>query len=98
MTVPSEYHGREQSFLKHRVLQQYLQRWGKKLGSLSRTRLVRLWYVDCFAGPWRNKSASLEDTSIEIGLRALEEAATTWRAAGLRRLDLGDLVAGSSSS
>lgn len=82
MTVPSEYHGREQSFLKHRVLQQYLQRWGKKLGSLSRTRPIRLWYVDCFAGPWRNKSASLEDTSIEIGLRALEEAATTWRAAG----------------
>lgn len=82
MAVPPEYHGREQSFLKHRVLQQYLRRWGKKLGSLSRKRPVRLWYVDCFAGPWKSKSASLEDTSIDIGLRALEEAATTWRSAG----------------
>lgn len=82
MSVPPEYHGREQSFLKHRVLQQYLLRWGRKLGSMSRARAVRLWYVDCFAGPWMSKSASLEDTSIDIGLRALDEAAATWRDAG----------------
>lgn len=82
MVVPAEYHGREQSFLKHRVLEQYLARWGQKLGSLSRRGAVRLWYVDCFAGPWMSRSPTLEDTSIHIGVRALTEAAATWQAAG----------------
>jgi len=82
MEVPTEYHGREQSFLKHRVLKEYLLRWGRKLGSLSRRGPLRLWYVDCFAGPWSSRSPSLEDTSIHIGVHALAEAAATWRTAG----------------
>lgn len=78
MQVPREYQGREQSFLKHRVLQEYLLGWGLKLGSLARGRRVRLCYVDGFAGPWKAKSAALEDTSIAIGLGALEAAVKTW--------------------
>jgi three-Cys-motif partner protein len=82
MQVPSEYHGREQSFLKHRVLREYLVGWGLKLGSVGRNRRVRLCYVDGFAGPWKTKSANLNDTSIAIGLDALEEAAQVWRDKG----------------
>lgn len=82
MQVPREYQGREQSFLKHRVLYEYLLGWGLKLGSLARRRRVRLCYVDGFAGPWKAQSAALEDTSIVIGLNALEAAAQTWREHG----------------
>jgi three-Cys-motif partner protein len=84
MQIPAEYHGREQTFLKHRVLKEYLVAWGHKLGSLARTRQVKLWYVDCFAGPWRARNENLADTSISIGLQALEEAATTWGSLGYR--------------
>lgn len=82
MQVPDEYKGREQSLLKHRVLHEYLLGWGHKLGSVAQRRRVRLCYVDGFAGPWKSKSESLDDTSIAIGLRALEAAAATWRDRG----------------
>jgi three-Cys-motif partner protein len=82
MEMPSEYIGREHTWLKHRVLQLYLEGWAHKLGSGSRTGSVRLWYVDCFAGPWRAQNEDLRDTSIHIGLEALESAARTWAKAG----------------
>lgn len=82
MQVPAPYQGREQSYLKHRVLEEYLLSWGHKLGSLAQRRRVRLCYVDGFAGPWQAQDGALADTSIVIGLEALEAAATTWRAKG----------------
>lgn len=81
--IPLEYVGREQSYLKHRVLQTYLEAWSHKLGSVRvRGKVTRLWYVDAFAGPWNARSAKLADTSIAIGLGALAEAARTWKARG----------------
>ena len=82
MQIPAQYQGREQSYLKHRVLEEYLLSWGHKLGSGAQHRRVRLCYVDGFAGPWQAKDAQLADTSISIGLDALEEAAATWKAKG----------------
>lgn len=82
MLVPEEYRGREQSFLKHRVLEEYLLAWGHKLGSVALQRSVRLCYVDTFAGPWQAKDAALADTSIAIGLKALETAASNLRGKG----------------
>ena len=82
MEVPKEYRGREQSFLKHRVLSEYLDQWSHKIGSLARSGPVTLWYVDCFAGPWQSQNTELRDTSIDIGLRALEQAAEDWRRQG----------------
>src|SRR5262249_36126611 len=76
------------TFLKHRVLQLYLTAWAHKLGSVARRRAVRLWYVDCFAGPWRAVDQALADTSISIGLEALQSAAKTWKESGTR-LELG---------
>lgn len=84
MEVPKEYEGREQSFLKHRVLEEYLLVWGLKLGSVARERHVRLCYVDGFAGPWKTKDAALRDSSIAIGLDALEAASKTWRNHGVK--------------
>lgn len=82
MEVPKEYRGREQSFLKHRVLAEYLTLWSHKIGSLARSGPVTLWYVDCFAGPWQSQDTDLRDTSIDIGLQALEQAAADWRRQG----------------
>jgi three-Cys-motif partner protein len=84
MPVPDEYKGREQSFLKHRVLDEYLLGWGHKLGSVAQSRRVRLCYIDGFAGPWNSRSEALDDTSIVIGLRALEAAAKTWSERGAK--------------
>lgn len=82
MQIPAQYQGREQSYLKHRVLEEYLLAWGHKLGSRAQHRRVRLCYVDGFAGPWQANDAALADTSIAIGLGALEAAVTTWRNKG----------------
>ncbi len=76
-----EYHGREQTWLKHRVLEEYLAAWSHKLGSIPGPA-VHLWYVDVFAGPWESQHEARADTSIAIGLRALNEAAQTWAKKG----------------
>jgi three-Cys-motif partner protein len=77
------YHGREQTYLKHQVLVAYLAAWSQKLASIP-GRIVDLWYVDVFAGPWSSRSATRDDTSIAISLRALNEAARTWAQDGRR--------------
>lgn len=79
--MPEEYLGREPTWLKHRVLQEYLVGWAHKLGSI-RHHPVHLWYVDCFAGPWRSEGSQRNDTSIAIALKALNQAADTWRGLG----------------
>lgn len=88
MTVPVEYHGRESTYLKHRVLTNYLQTWAHKLASRARFGPTRLWYVDCFAGPWRAAQQEQRDTSVFLGLEALRAAAGTWRNKG-HRVELG---------
>ena len=79
MAMPAEYQGREQSYLKHRVLEQYLTAWAQKLGSNARYKDVKLVYVDCFAGPWQSRDQDLRDTSVFIGLNALSTAVATWK-------------------
>lgn len=88
MSIPPEYAGREQTFLKHRVLSEYLAGWAHKRASRSRYGATRLWYVDCFAGPWNAAGEELRDTSVSIGLEALRTAAATWKEIG-QHVDLG---------
>jgi three-Cys-motif partner protein len=79
MKIPKEYKGREPTYLKHRVLSEYVNSWAQKWASTVRGRkAVRLWYVDCFAGPWQAQDEALDDTSVAIGLDALRQAALTW--------------------
>src|SRR5688572_29302064 len=80
--VPAEYLGREQSWLKHRVLQEYLVPWAIKLASVARSRSIKIWYVDCFAGPWQSAPDDLADPSGAIGLEALRAAQGAWKEQG----------------
>ncbi|MGA7875203.1 MAG: hypothetical protein WCA08_06030, partial [Desulfoferrobacter sp.] len=64
MLVPKSYHGREQGFVKHHLLETYLRRLFMIIGLHQKS--IR--YVDCFSGPWQEGSADLHDTSIGIAL------------------------------
>lgn len=88
MTIPPEYAGREQTLLKHLVLSEYLQGWAHKRASRSKFGRTKLWYVDCFAGPWNAAGDQLRDTSVSIGLATLREAASTWEQKG-QHVELG---------
>lgn len=79
------YKGREQTGVKHLFLSEYLQRFGPIIGSWCST----ITYVDCFSGPWQQKSEELKDTSFSIALQELQRAralqlAKTGRALKLR--------------
>lgn len=64
MKISSHYKGKEQSFIKHRLLKTYLERLFMIIGQYEN----RIRYVDCFAGPWKTESDNLKDTSIAISL------------------------------
>lgn len=69
MKVPANYHGREQAFVKHNLLEPYLERLFMIIGSHQKS--IR--YVDCFSGPWEERSADLQDTSIGIALKIIRK-------------------------
>ena len=70
MLIPASYHGREQAFVKHRLLETYLQRLFMIIGLHQKS--IR--YVDCFSGPWQEGSADLQDTSIGIALKIIQKS------------------------
>ncbi len=72
-----EYEGREQSFIKHVVLTDYFEAWTYKITASKLRR--RIWYVDCFAGPWEAKEPNLEDTSFAKALSTLNRAVAVCR-------------------
>ena len=64
------YHGREQSFIKHLFLTQYLQAAGYKT---LQGRSPVFNFVDAFAGPWHvSDEANYSDASFDQALRTLE--------------------------
>lgn len=78
----STYAGREQTGVKHFVLRQYLQRLAYKIGYYGGT----LNYVDGFAGPWKQATDDLSDTSPFIAIHELRWARDGLVAAGRPRL------------
>lgn len=74
--LPEEYRGRAQSYVKHRVLQEYLQR--------AAMVILSAWpdfvFVDGFSGPWGNSRTDLSDTSFGIAVEKLREARANWAA------------------
>lgn len=63
-TVPDTYQGREQAYIKHRLLEGYLEKLFLIVGmSSSKLGITELCYVDCFAGPWGDES---EDMSSHV--------------------------------
>lgn len=69
------YTGREQTFIKHFILRNYLERFAIIVGSHWNT----LTYVDCFSGPWQVKSEKFEDSSFAIALEQLRSARAVHR-------------------
>jgi three-Cys-motif partner protein len=67
MKPADHYKGREQTYLKHYVLEQYLETVTFHIG-YAQNEFV---YVDCFSGPWHHESDDLADTSIRIALGKL---------------------------
>jgi site-specific DNA recombinase len=78
MVEIKDYKGREQSYVKHVLLEQYLETLVHKTASA----YPRIVYVDGFAGPWQNSNEQFEDTSFGIALRALRRAKASWKAIG----------------
>jgi len=70
MEIDEAYKGREHSYIKHRLLESYLE---KLLLIKGVTGTRELAYVDCFAGPWGDESDDLKTTSIAISLNILKK-------------------------
>lgn len=78
MVSLDNYKGREQSYVKHVLLEQYLETLIHKTASAYQ----HVVYVDGFAGPWQNASEQFDDTSFGIALKALRRAKGAWKATG----------------
>jgi three-Cys-motif partner protein len=78
MPKDEDYFGREQSQVKHFILQRYLSAFANIIGSVWST----ISYVDCFSGPWESHATDLSDTSFSIALSELRKARGTLRARG----------------
>ncbi len=70
MSSSDLYAGREQTLVKHFILQKYLERFAYIVGS----HWDVLTYVDCFSGPWNARSEKFEDSSFAIALKELRNA------------------------
>jgi three-Cys-motif partner protein len=80
MVRVEDYAGREQSYVKHVVLEQYLQRLAYKVGQFRPG--ITLNYIDGFSGPWKSGSGDLSDTSPFLAIRSLDEARANIAAGG----------------
>lgn len=67
MEILAHYKGCEQAYVKHKLLETYLERLFMIVGQHQRS----ICYVDCFAGPWQGESEDLSDTSIGISLKIM---------------------------
>ena len=61
------YRKKEQTYLKHFFLEQYLETVAFHIGYAQREFI----YVDCFSGPWRSADEEFADSSIRIALDRL---------------------------
>ena len=74
-TYDPSYFDREQSLIKHRILEKYLERFARIVGK----GFDGIIYVDGFSGPWNVQSDDLRDSSFAIALNQLRSARETVR-------------------
>lgn len=68
--IPPAYKGREQAWIKHQLLESYLEKLVLIVGAAARKQgRIEICYVDCFSGPWG--TSELESTSIAVSLRTM---------------------------
>lgn len=72
------YAAREQAYVKHYFLENYLEKLIHKTAS----RFDHIAYVDGFSGPWQNSGEDYADTSFGIALSALRKARGSWKVQG----------------
>jgi len=65
----SAYEGREQAYVKHCLLEEYLPPWAYRVGA----KWDSLVYVDGFAGPWQTKHPDNLDSSFGVAFDALHQ-------------------------
>jgi three-Cys-motif partner protein len=75
MPALEDYEGREQSYIKHVLLERYIEALVFKTASTYDNFV----YVDGFAGPWQSANETFDDTSFGIALNALQRAKDTWK-------------------
>ena len=78
--MTNSYLGREQTYIKHRFLTQYLQAAAYK--TLQR-RSPTFNFVDAFAGPWQVSDHDCSDASFDQALRTLESVRTNLGRSGV---------------
>lgn len=71
----ANYMGREQAYVKHHFLADYVERLVFKVASAYKDVV----YIDGFSGPWKDQGQSFEDTSFGIALEALRKAKAEWK-------------------
>jgi three-Cys-motif partner protein len=76
------YHGREQSQVKHRVLERYLKAFAPIIGRWH----DEIVYVDCMAGPWEARNPSLSDTSFHTAISVFRDCKQRGRCKSVRVL------------
>ena len=76
----SLYKGKEQTYLKHLVLENYLERLSWIIGFGS--DYGKICYVDGFSGPWKSGSEDYADTSIRISLDILAKTKSSLQELG----------------
>jgi len=69
MNQSDAYTGREQTQIKHSILQKYLERFAHIISS----HWDAITYVDCFSGPWNVCSETMQDSSFAIALQELRK-------------------------
>ena len=71
-TVPEIYKEREPAFIKHTLLESYLETLVLTIGMGAKGEAqAEICYVDCFAGPWGSDDENLDGTSIALSLKTL---------------------------
>lgn len=72
--VPAHYAGREQAFVKHHFLRNYLERLVHKIASA----YDEVVYIDGYSGPWKSGGEAYGDTSFGIALQSMTAARQSW--------------------
>lgn len=73
--IPEAYRGREQTFIKHKILDHYLERAARNI-LWSQNEFV---FVDGFSGPWGSRTSGYTDTSFGIAIRKLRHVRDEFR-------------------
>jgi three-Cys-motif partner protein len=84
----SAYAGREQAYVKHCLLEEYLPDWAYKVGS----KWDSLVYVDGFAGPWKTKHPDYADSSFGVAIDALRRSCSGLREGRGRHLRVDSIL------